>query len=132
MTYLFDVNVLIALTIEEHEHHVRAAKWLATVDRVAICPTVEGALVRFLVRVGESARVAAEVLRFMHADQRCEFWADSVSYAEVALAHIHGHRQVTDAYLVALAGSHHDARLATLDRALVLAAPDRAFLVPAL
>lgn len=54
MTYLLDANVLIALTVQEHEHHARASTWAATVDRFAICPIVEGALVRFLVRLGES------------------------------------------------------------------------------
>ena len=52
---LLDANVLIALTVQEHEHHERSAVWAATVDRFAVCPIVEGALVRFLVRLGESA-----------------------------------------------------------------------------
>ena len=53
MTYLLDANVLIALTVAEHEHHERASTWAATVNRFAVCPIVEGALVRFLVRTGE-------------------------------------------------------------------------------
>ncbi len=117
-TFLLDANVLISMTIEEHEHHQRVAAWLAGVEHVALCPIVEGALVRFLVRIGESADTAAEVLRRFHADPRCQFWPDSVTYAEADLNGLRGHRQVTDAYLVALVGARGDARLATLDRAL--------------
>ena len=128
-TYLLDANVLIALTVEEHEHHRRVAAWLAAVERVALCPIVEGALIRFLVRIGESTAVAAEVLRLFHADPRCEFWPDSVTYADADLSGVRGHRQVTDAYLVALAGSRGDARLATLDRALSQISPETTILI---
>lgn len=128
-TYLLDANVLIALTIEEHEHHQRVAAWLASVDRLALCPIVEGSLVRFLVRIGESAAVAAEVLTRFHADPRCEFWPDSVTYADADLSGVSGHRQVTDAYLVALVASRGDARLATLDRALAQASRATAALI---
>lgn len=128
-TFLLDANVLIAMTVEEHEHHQRVAAWLAGVERVALCPIVEGSLIRFLVRIGESVHTAAEVLRRMHADPRCEFWPDSVTYAEAELDGVRGHRQVTDAYLVALAAAHGDARLATLDRALAQMNPEATALV---
>ena len=65
--YLLDANVLIALTVAEHEHHARASNWMAGIDRFALCPVVEGALVRFLVRIGERASVAATLLRHVHA-----------------------------------------------------------------
>jgi uncharacterized protein len=45
------------------------------------------------------------------------FWPDAIPYERAHLGGIIGHRQVTDAYLVALA-RHHGARLATLDRGL--------------
>jgi len=50
-----------------------------------------------------------------------EFWADDLSYAQADLGNIIGHKQVTDAYLVALTRSRSDAKLATLDMALALA-----------
>jgi hypothetical protein len=128
-TYLLDANVLIALTVEEHEHHERVATWMRGVARVALCPIVEGALVRFLVRVGESVSVASEVLRLLHANPNCTFWPDSVTYAQADLSGVLGHRQVTDAYLVALVASHPEARLATLDRALAQLCPDVADLI---
>lgn len=130
-TYLLDANLLIALTVEEHEHHLGVAAWLAGVERVALCPIVEGSLVRFLVRIGESAGVASEVLRLLHANPRCEFWPDSVTYAEADLSVVRGHRQVTDAYLVALVASRGDARLATLDRALAQMSPELTALIAA-
>lgn len=47
----------------------------------------------------------------------CEFWPNSLSYADVDLNHVVGHRQVTDAYLLALARTH-SATLVTFDAAL--------------
>jgi toxin-antitoxin system PIN domain toxin len=130
MVYLLDANVLIALTIEEHEHHRRVSRWAATVDQLALCPIAEGALIRFLVRIGESARAAAEVLRLLRTNRRCDFWSDSVSYADADLSHVQGHRQVTDAYLAALVHEHSGARLATLDQALAREMPEVAYLIP--
>ena len=80
-TYLLDANVLIGLSVEEHEHHAQVAAWIRGVDQVALCPIVEGSLVRFLVRIGERVSVASEVLRLLHANPICEFWPDSVSHA---------------------------------------------------
>lgn len=123
-TFLLDANVLIALTVEEHEHHELAMDWLSGVTRVAVCPVVEGALVRFLVRVGESVAAASTVLGLLRRNPRCEFWPDALSYAEADLTQVRGHRQVTDAYLLALVGSHKRARLATLDQALARQSPE--------
>lgn len=85
------------------------------------------ALLRFLVRIGESA--AVEVLRAVHAVPRCEFWPDSLSYAGADLGHIRGHRQLTDAYLASVASSGGGV-LATLDQALADELPTATFLVP--
>jgi toxin-antitoxin system PIN domain toxin len=127
-TVLLDSSVLIALTIAEHEHHASASAWLAEAGRFAVCPVVEGALVRFLVRLGESGETARAVLEGVHRHARCAFWPDSLSYRGLGLAGVRGHRQVTDAYLVGLA-EHRRGRLATLDRALVEAHPRRTVLV---
>ena len=128
-TYLLDANALIALVLSDHEHHHRAAAWAAKVDRIALCPVVEGALVGFLIRIGESPGSATMTLSAMYASPRCEFWADSISYAAAGLDHVVGHRQVTDAYLASLAASR-GCRLATFDRALVNAVPDDTEMIP--
>ena len=128
-TYLLDANVLIALVVAEHEHHERATVWAAGIERFAVCPVVEGALVRFLVRTGESPAVATQLLVAIHAMPRSEFWPDGLSYADSDLRHVHGHRQVTDAYLVGLAVSRH-ARLATLDEGLCRERPEPTLLLP--
>lgn len=130
MVHLLDANVLIALTISDHEHHPRVANWLSTVDRVALCPIVEGSLVRFLVRIGESVGAAREVLRLLHENPRCEFWPDFVSYADADLSHVRGHRQVTDAYLVALVAARDGSLLATLDEGLARHWPGITVLLP--
>ena len=128
-TYLLDANVLIALTVAEHDQHDDASAWVAGVDKFALCPVVEGALIRFLVRIGESAAAAVEVLHAVHALPRCEFWGDSVSHVDARLGHVRGHRQVTDAYLATLADAG-GGKLATFDKALATELPDSIELLP--
>ena len=60
---------------------------------------------------------------------RHEFWPDDVSYGDVPVRGIVGHRQVTDAYLAQLARAHH-AQLATFDQALAMLHTDVVELVP--
>jgi toxin-antitoxin system PIN domain toxin len=129
-TYLLDPSVLIPLQLADHTHHDRAATWAAPVPRFALCPIAEGALVRTLIRLGRSRASALDLLRAMYASHRFEFWPDNVSYAEVDLTGVIGHRQVTDAYLVALARSHPETQLATMDQALAKAYPADATLIP--
>jgi uncharacterized protein len=121
-TYLLDANALIALVISDHEHHDTAARWAAGVDGIALCPIVEGALARYLVRAGESYATAQAILSGFYSSPRCAFWPDSISYKDADLGHVSGHRQVTDAYLAALATSC-DHRLATFDQGLAAMLP---------
>lgn len=129
MTCLLDANVLIALTVTEHEHHDRAATWLAGVDAFALCPIVEGALVRFMLRIGERASTAAAILDEVAAVPGYRFWTDDLGFRNVDLDDLHGHRQVTDTYLAALA-EHHGGQLATFDRRLAELRPDATLLIP--
>ena len=61
-----------------------------------------------------------------------EFWPNAAPYAQVDLSAVLGHRQVTDAYLVALARRRGpQARLATLDDGLAQLYPATATLIGA-
>jgi toxin-antitoxin system PIN domain toxin len=128
-SYLLDANAVIALVIAEHEHHGRVSAWITQTDKVAVCPITEGAMVRYLVRVGETAATALQLLVALRQSPKVDFWPDSISYTEAALEHVTGHRQVTDVYLAALAASHR-ARLATLDEALAAALGNTVHLIP--
>ena len=46
MTRLLDVNLLMALLWENHEHHTRARSWFQGVSAFATCPVVQLAFAR--------------------------------------------------------------------------------------
>lgn len=130
MTVLLDANVLIALLVDDHVHHLAAEAWFAGLDgNFSTCPVTQGSLVRLLIREGRPAVAAQAIVRETAADPRHEFWLDGVSYADVPVRGIIGYRQVTDAYLAQLARSRQ-ARLATFDLALAKLHHDVADLVP--
>ena len=72
---------------------------------------------------------AAEVAKRIHHLPTCVFWADSISYRDVELQHVVGHRQVTDAYLVSLARAHA-AVMGTLDEKLARSSQSDTLLLP--
>ncbi len=130
MTVLLDANVLIALLVDDHVHHAAAENWFVGLgENFATCPITQGSLMRLLIREGHAAAAARAVLAGTMADRRHEFWPDDVSYTDVPVEGIIGHRQVTDAYLAQLADSR-GSRLATFDRALAKLRPDVVDLVP--
>ena len=131
MTFLLDVNVLMALIDPGHVAHNAAHQWFERVGHAswATCPLTENGVVRIVGNPrypnspGSPAAVAAivAVLRTLagHA-----FWADDISL--FGADHVDPHRilsphQVTDTYLLALAKSKGGA-LATFDRKLSAAA----------
>jgi uncharacterized protein len=130
VTVLLDANVLIALLVDDHVHHVAAENWFVSRSgKFATCPITQGSLMRLLIREGQSAATAQAVLSGAAADPRHEFWPDDVEYAGVPMQGIIGHRQVTDAYLAQLARAR-GARLATFDQAMAKLHNDVADLVP--
>lgn len=131
MIDLLDANVLVALASPDHVHHGHAHTWFADADRFATCPLTQLALVRLLVRFGTPAAHAVAALDVIRAHDRHAFWADDVSIDAESMRAVIGHRQVTDAHLVALA-RRYGGRLATFDHGLTAVHSDATVLVPTL
>jgi len=129
-TFLLDSNVVIALASRGHPHLSRCESWFVNVTRFATCPVVEGALVRFLIRLGESVPATHAILSRIILRDGHEFWPDAVTYLDTDLSRIMGHQQVTDAYLIALVRHHPGSKLATLDEGLAKLYPEFAYLIP--
>ncbi len=127
MTFLLDVNVLIALIDPAHVSHDAAHRWFEAEGRQswATCPLTENGLVRTVGHLrypnspGSPAAVAV-ILAKLRALPGHAFWPDDVSLFSAGLvdpARILTSGQVTDSYLPALAVAH-EGRLATSDRRL--------------
>lgn len=130
MTFLLDSNVLVALVQQNHVHAQRAGAWFQGLDEpYATCPITQGALLRLLLRGGVSPADARASLRSVAGDARHRFWPDEIDYLAVRLDGVVGHRQVTDAYLAALARARKG-QLMTFDRGLAALHGDVAVLVP--
>jgi len=128
---LLDANVLIALFDPSHVHHEAAHRWFTTNrrHRWATCALTENAFVRILSNPsypGVTTTVADAALRLREfcASEEHVFWAASLSLREPELFRwhrVHGHRQITDVYLLALSVTN-DGKLATFDSAISLIA----------
>lgn len=110
---LLDLNVLIALTDPEHQHHKKARNWLTSSgpERLGICPLTEAGFLRVTTNPAfhpgpHTLREAVAILQALKG--RGDYWYCPVdrSWVEVTApfaARIFGHQQVTDAYLLGLA-----------------------------
>jgi toxin-antitoxin system PIN domain toxin len=117
-TALLDVNLLIALLWPAHEHHEAAHRWFGArrSKRWATCPLTQLAFVRIVSNPSFSTDAitpeeAVALLEKNLQDQRHELRPDDLGVVEAlagVTARICGHRQVTDAYLLALASTRGD------------------------
>ena len=123
MRALLDVNVLIALLDADHSSHAQATQWFGAHARAgwASCPITQNGCVRIMSHPGypNAVPVSAIIERLAEAtaSRFHEFWPDDVSLLDALVAdstRIHGPRQVTDVYLLALA-VRHGGRLVTFD-----------------
>lgn len=126
MTALLDVNLLMALLWENHEHHQTARTWLRQVTAFATCPISQLGFARVsshpLLGFSMSPDQAFSILRQFLSDPRHRFVPDDLSCEDRVLRTelMGGASQVTDYYLVALA-RQHGLTLATLDKPLARA-----------
>jgi toxin-antitoxin system PIN domain toxin len=123
--YLLDTNLLIALAWPQHVHHAQAHDWFRKVGNKAwaTCPFTQVAFIRIssnpkIIPDAVSPREALAMLQQIIALPHHRFWHDAVAPVNAAVfttLSLVGHRQVTDAYLLALA-QHHKGKLATFDK----------------
>lgn len=126
MISLLDVNVLIALSWPTHVHHSAAKAWFEINKHRgwATCPLTQLGFVRIssnasfiegYVSPGEAAHLLSQATE----SGRHEFWPDDLSAVstEVISELVQGHKQTTDAYLLALARKR-GGKLVTFDAKL--------------
>ena len=130
MRALLDVNVLIALLDSDHASHRTAMSWFVAhaQEGWASSPITQNGCIRIMSSPsypnplpvpGVIKRLADASLADVH-----EFWSDQVSVLDpeiVDATRIHGPRQLTDVYLLALA-VHRKGRFVTFDTGIPLAA----------
>jgi uncharacterized protein len=121
---LLDINVVIALLDQGHVLHRTAARWLEREleHGWATCPITENGVVRIMAQPAypnhqPAARVAERLSEACRHPGHA-FWPAPISLLEEGLIcwqRLLGPRQITDAYLLALAATH-GGRLVTFDQ----------------
>jgi toxin-antitoxin system PIN domain toxin len=131
---LLDVNVLIALLDPDHTSHSVAMGWFAgNAERGwASCPITQNGCIRIMSNAGypNPLPLQAVVKRLSDAcaEDVHEFWADELSLLDselIDVTRIHGPKQLTDIYLLALA-VERKAKFVTFDDKVPLAAVRKA------
>jgi predicted nucleic acid-binding protein len=127
MSYLLDVNVLIAMGYKKHEFHQRVTHW-AKGKNLHTCSISEIGFVRVLSGLPEAEVTVAlccQLLMQMKIDWKINFLPDLRS-AETLPDWVRTPRQVTDGHLLDLAKANQ-AQLATTDAGI-----PGAFLIPSI
>lgn len=127
---LLDINVLLALLDSDHADHGLAREWLNREIGTgwASCAITQNGVVRIMSQPRYPSPVApaviADLLERACSTPHHEFWACEISLLDRSVVdrhRLHGPRQVTDAYLLALAVGR-GGRFVTFDRAVVTSA----------
>ena len=125
MTYLLDVNALIALGFLEHEFHGKISRWVKRLQKtsssIATTPITELGFVRVLSQIKDynvTVKDAADLLVRLREHKRPPFVfiPDDVRI-EMLPRWTRPGRQTTDGHLAALAKAH-GAILTTFDRSI--------------
>jgi uncharacterized protein len=133
-TALLDLNILTALLWPAHEHHDVAHRWFAARSnaRWATCSLTQLGFVRIVSNPAFSRDALSPgdglaLLGVNLAHPGHEFWTDNLQVPGAVKemeARLQGYRQLTDAYLLALAHRRKGV-LATFDRGLRTLAGER-------
>lgn len=127
---LLDINVLLALLDSDHTEHELAREWMAAqiTHGWASCAITQNGFVRIISQPRYpnpiSPKEAIDLLDKATTTEHHEFWSCAVTLLDdtvVDRSRVHGPRQVTDAYLLALAVAN-DGRFATFDQSVALSA----------
>jgi uncharacterized protein len=131
---LLDVNVLIALLDSDHTLHTDAMNWFGRHAREgwASCPITQNGCVRIMSTPSYPNALPIQAV-MKHLADACqdnvhEFWPDEVSVLDsdvIDSTRVHGPKQVTDIYLLALA-VEHGGRFVTFDSGVPLTAVRKA------
>lgn len=123
--HLLDVNVVLALLDERHAHHGVAEVWFDSPGlRWSLCAFTEAGVLRFFTRPktgGLSMEQATAMLERLKQRRGYSFQPIPAEWQALTAPfskRIHGHNQVTDAYLLGLA-VREGLVLTTFDRALL-------------
>lgn len=134
MRALLDVNVLVSLFDADHTLHAEALRWFDQHGEAgwASCPITQNGCIRVMSQPAYPnsvpVTVMAERLRQAVSHESHAFWPDSVSLLDegaIDPTRVHGPRQLTDVYLLALAVAN-GGRLVTFDKGIPVAAVARA------
>ena len=125
--FLLDVNVLIALHTPSHANFPSIQRWFygEAADSFATCSMTQAGFMRLSSRISADPNIGMDEAKISLA-KLCafaghEFWPMDTGYlkASAPFEHkIHGHQQITDAYLLAVA-IQRNGKLATLDRGIL-------------
>jgi toxin-antitoxin system PIN domain toxin len=145
VTFLLDVNVLIALVDASHRDHVAAHHWFARLADAhwATCPIVENGMIRIVGHprypmpdVAGFPAKAAELLLRLRQMRGHVFWSDDLSLVAepfIDLSAVAKSDDVTDTYLLALAVRNRRC-LATFDQRLrtdaIKGGPEALLIIP--
>jgi predicted nucleic acid-binding protein len=127
MSYLLDVNALIAMGYKKHEFHLRVTLW-AKGKNLLTCSISEIGFVRVLSGLPEAdvtTSLCRQLLAQMKVDWKLQLLPDHRAI-ETLPDWVRSPRQVTDGHLLDLAQAHK-AQLATTDGGI-----PGAFLIPSI
>lgn len=110
---MLDLNVLIALIDDEHQHYQSAQQWFGSPGdkEWGTCPLTEAGLIRYVLNPATGfpatgLEAAIDALRKLAQRPGHRFWPITTGWEMLTAdfaSRIFGHQQVTDAYLLGMA-----------------------------